>query len=308
MSQTTPLSGSRSTIMMASVFIHPPRKMMMRSTIMTAFVALGPSIPDHPLSYSFTSSLYFQSRDDSATSDVFQLDAVADALAADDGLDQGVINSSLEGSDDDRAQRKFDDLPFRHVSLKELKDIYESRNARKALNLLRMRTEIALDPDMTYNTDDPSLAWNVPNHYLDFLLVVSDNIGFDAILPNVPNDPNFVFNLDLHQPTRTFKSKHANVGFSLDRCMLYIGKSRGKDNVWLAMAPEQFFSGDGSYRDVHPNNGPTSLAPKHYWMMVMFLAHVIDESLPGQGIYCSEKYPDIHNTPRQNVEGCTNLL
>jgi hypothetical protein len=144
-----------------------------------------------------------------------------------------------------------------------------------------MCTEITLDPNMTYKTDDPSLAWNVPNHYLDFLLIISDKIGFDTILPNVTNDPNFVFNLDLHQPTCTFKSKHANISFPLDPCMLYVGKSGGKDNIWLAMAPNQFFSSDGSYHDVHPNRSPTSSAPKHYWMMVMFLTHVIVESLPG---------------------------
>jgi hypothetical protein len=117
------------TPMMASVFIHPLRLMMIRSTIMTAFVTLSLSIPDHPFSYSFTSPLYFQSRDDSATSDLFQLNAVADALTTDDGLDQGIINSSLEGSDDAHAQWKFNDLPFCWIPLKELKDIYESRDA-----------------------------------------------------------------------------------------------------------------------------------------------------------------------------------
>jgi len=161
---------------------------------------------------------------------------------------------------------------------------------------------------MIYKSASPDLAWDMSKDFLDFLLVVSAKIGFDAILPNISNDPNFVFHLDLHQPARIFKSKHANVGFSLERCMLYIGTSRGKDNIWMAMAPDEFFDTSGSHRDAFPSSGPSCLLGRHYWMLVMYLAHVITTAVPAREVYCTDTYPDLSDNPRSNVEATTNLL
>jgi hypothetical protein len=173
---------------------------------------------------------------------------------------------------------------------------------------LRMRTEVTLGPEVTYEADDPKLYWNCATHYLDYLLVIGDNVGFDAILPNVANDPHFVFALDLHQPARTFRDKHANLGFSLDRTMLYLGKSQGKDNVWLAMAPDEFFEQNISFTMKHKEIAPTCLLPIHYWMMVMFFAHVITEALPRREIYCTNQYPDLSYLPHAHVQANTNML
>jgi hypothetical protein len=233
------------------------------------------------------------------------------ALAADDGVDQAVINATLDEAADGRyntAKRAYMDLPLRRVNLSEYRRIYEGNLPRLAFQNLSTRTEIVVDPPMTYKSTSPDLAWEMSENFLDFLLIVSAHIGFDAILPNIPNDPNFVFHLDLHQPARIFKSKHANIGFSTERCMLYIGISRGKDNIWLAMAPHEFFGTSGSHTDTFPSSGPSCLLGRHYWMLVMYLAHVIATAVPAREIYCTSAYPDLSDNPRMNVEENTNLL
>lgn len=233
-----------------------------------------------------------------------------EALAADDGVDQAVINAILDEAAEghDTSKRAYMDLPLRRVNLSEYRRIYEGNLSRLAIQKLSTRTEIVLDSQMTYMSTSPDLAWEMSKNFLDFLLVVSADIGFDAILPNIPNDPTFAFHLDLHQPARIFKSKHANVGFSTERCMLYIGKSRGKDNIWLAMAPHEFFATSGSHRDTFPSSGPSCLLGGHYWMLVMYLAHVIATALPAREVYCTHAYPDLSDNPRMIVENNTNLL
>jgi hypothetical protein len=44
--------------------------------------------------------------------------------------------------------------------------------------------------------------------------------------------------------------------------MLYIG--HGKDNIWLAMALEEFFAEEVLYRDKHSTTALSSLSRKHY--------------------------------------------
>jgi hypothetical protein len=119
-----------------------------------------------------------------------------------------------------------------------------------------------------------------------------------------------VFNLDLHQPARTFKGKHARIGFSPERSMLFVGTSRGKDPLWVAMAPDEFFESVSDNDDLsqHRSTQPSCLQGRHYWMMVMYFAHVITSALPARHIYCIEQYPDLSNRPRYEVENVTNIL
>lgn len=236
---------------------------------------------------------------------------MSDALSADDGLDQRVINGALtEGAYDSETQRqKFKDVPFRRVRLSELRANFEGNKTRRALNLMSMRTEIKIDDEYLHKHDNPNLAWDMSKHYLDFLLVQSASIGFHAILPRVANDLTFIFHLDLHQPCRTFTSKYVDLDFSPDRRLLYIGRSRGKDEVWLAMAPAEYFLKDQALpRHARMAVLPTSLEGSHYWMLVMLFAYFLNRKFPGGSIYCTVPYPDLESNPRQNVAASTNIL
>lgn len=238
------------------------------------------------------------------------LNHVPPDLSADDGLDQRVINAVLdEGAYDAESQRqKYRDTPFRRVKLSELRHNYERRQTRRALRLMAIRTEIEIDDEYMYQNDSPDLAWDMSKHYLDFLLVKGSDIGFHAILPNNANDLNFIFHMDLHQPGRTFKSKHAELDFTPDGRLLYIGRSRGKDEVWLAMAPLEYFNTTREHGESINPSPQQCLAGKHYWMIVMLFAYLHDTAFPGKAIYCTDPYPDLDNEPRLHVTESTNIL
>lgn len=239
------------------------------------------------------------------------LNVVQDELAADDGLDQRVINSILdEDAYDEHTQRqRYKDTTFKRVKLSVFRDIFDKKQAHKSFQLMRQRTEIILDDDFTYKSNNTHLAWDLSQHFLDFLLVVSAKVGFHAILPNTPNDHHFVFDLDLHQPSRVFKAKHADLGFSSERRLLFIGKSRGKDEVWLAMAPLDFFVDDPD-RPLNPTKAVESscLTGPHYWMLVMYFAFLLHRIFPQKSVFCSNPYPNIDVDPRLRVQIATNVL
>ncbi|KAF7973291.1 hypothetical protein HWV62_15669 [Athelia sp. TMB] len=242
------------------------------------------------------------------------LDDVSDELATDDSLLQDVILDSIfqnsQGSE--ISLDTYRSLPLSRIKLSRLKSIKEKNLFNQAFNIMKTKWEIEIDPKYSENPLDPQMGFDLQNHYLDFCLAVSAAIGFDAVLPNSANEHLFVFNLDLHQPSRGFKSKHADLTFSLARRALFFGSSRGKDDVWVFFAPQQYFSVEG----VTPNPSakprtvrePTNIKVVHYWMFVMFMAHVYEKALPSRHIYCVEKYPDVFSDAYNNVIAKTNIL
>lgn len=242
-----------------------------------------------------------------------ELDRVPDDLAADDGLAQAAVNGVLNDTSYQTHMNMngYKQVPFKRVPLSRYRDIFEGGMAKEAFNLMRQRVEIELDADMVHEPSNPNLAWDLSKHYLDFLLVVADKCGFGAILPSVENDHHFVFDLDLHQPARPFRMKHGSIGFSIARSMLYIGRSRGKDEVWLAMAPHSYFLPELERHtpdEVVKRSEPTNLRGPHYWMIVMYLAYVFNEALPHRPIFCHVPYPAISDKPAREVKLSTSIL
>jgi hypothetical protein len=241
------------------------------------------------------------------------LDHVPHALAADDELDQSELTAQFRSTafNNENSQREYRALSYKEIPLSTMKDIYDQKSTPQAISLLRQRTRIRL-ADLEYKEAwrDPNLAWDLSSHYLDFILCVSNGVGFDALLPNKVNDLQFNFDLDLHQPHRQFASKHANMGLDGTHRMLYIGRVRGKDLGWLILAPNDYFhetpaamlSNDSKLK------GSSVMSAQHYWMIVICLAHFIAKTFSNGNIYCSKEYPNLERFPRQNVEDSTNLL
>lgn len=241
------------------------------------------------------------------------LDAVPDDLAADDGLTQAAINGVLnETTYNEHVNRAgYKNLPVKRVPLSRYRDIYDGEMVREAFKLMQQRVEIEVDPEMVHDPNDVNLAWDLSKRFLDFLLVVADNVGFGAILPSIANDHHFVFHLDLHQPARPFKLKHGSLGFSRERSLLYVGKSRGKDEVWVGMAPHSYFLPELDRRTTDEpvkRSEVSNLQGHHYWMIVMYLAYVLNKALPHRSIYCADRYPQISSNAAQNVKKSTNIL
>lgn len=215
----------------------------------------------------------------------------------------------------------YEDIPVKRILLSTHRKLYEQRMAKAAFDLLRVRTEIDIDAEYQYDPVSPDLIFDITRHFLDFMLVLSSGIGFDAFLPNTANDHLFSFSLDLHQPQRLLKTKHTDLGFSLLHRVLYLGSSRGKDTAWLIMVPNSFIaaqddgipadSDDEEDPDTHsPSSGriATNLQGNHFFMIVMFIAFVFEKYLPGRSIACYKEYPDLSANAWQNVREATNLL
>jgi len=236
---------------------------------------------------------------------------VPDALAVDDHLDQHALTDLLRESafTNQASKAAYKALPYQEVSLNTMKRIYEEQNSRWGYSLLRKRTKINVG-DLRYPQNDPMLAFDLRTHFLDFMLCVSNDVGFDALLPNLINDLNFHFDLDLHQPHRQFSFKHAEIGLDGSNRMLYIGRVRGKDLAWLIMAPNSYFhETPAAMLASHANPLKSSALPvNHYWMMVMCFAHFYAKTFPTGAVYCSDSYPDLTIHAGDHVNGVTNIL
>lgn len=192
----------------------------------------------------------------------------------------------------------------------------ETNQLHAAFKLLRSRSEIFVDNKFSYDAHDRDIAYDASRHFLDFLMVLSGRIGFDAFLPNSLNDMTFIFNLDLHQPQRLLNMKHSDLGFTIDRNALFIGRSRGKDMVYLVMAPNSFINEDEPDPDDSeiPTPSPTkgrvrtNMAGQHYFMIVMFMAYVFQKHCPNRNVYCHVPYPDLGRNAWRNVRESTNIL
>jgi hypothetical protein len=238
----------------------------------------------------------------------FQLDDIPPSLETDgDGIEQddvlrGIFSCQQNASG---VARTFERERVFSVKLSTFKGVYERKDTYQAINIMRRRVQVNLDDNLSVmDSRDPSLLWHCNNHFLDYLLLVSNKVGLHAILPRVQNDTGYNFRLQLDQPYRAFQTKHAQLGFDPKGRMLFIG-FLGIENVWLALAPRQALRNDSL--DVAPGTctGPTQLSSKHYRIIVAWLAHVLDDR-GIQDVYLRKEYPDISSTAALNEE--TNIL
>lgn len=254
------------------------------------------------------------------------LGEVPDELLTEDGVDQSRVLDSLRESAGNANPNAvcYEDMPITRVPLSKMRKLYEKRMAKAAFDLLRCRTEIEIDAKYQHDSTGPDLAFDISRHFLDFLLVLSNDIGFHAFLPNSPSDHLFNFSLDLHQPQRILRTKHTNLGFSLLERVLFIGTSRGRETAWLVMVPNSFIAseddgipandgdedngGEGPEAPVPHQRVATNMQGKHYFMLVMFIAFVFEKYLPGRSIACYKEFPDLSINAWKNVREATNLL
>jgi hypothetical protein len=212
-------------------------------------------------------------------------------LAADNPLDQVDILNSLYHSRAGNGNDLYDQELVGHVNLSQLRRAYENNHVRFALDLLNKRKKIAIDPEYTIHVDDPNLSWNAESCYLDLFACVSRDFGLEAFIPNEASNHHYEFQLNLKEPFRQFKGKHIKLGFDSTNAMLWIGKSRGYEDVWIGMADE-----DKHMQDVDIDNrqhkAATSLRGRHYRQMVLMFAYML-KAMQYDGIILRTDYPDV---------------
>ncbi|KAG1823911.1 uncharacterized protein BJ212DRAFT_1476765 [Suillus subaureus] len=130
----------------------------------------------------------------------FNLDDVPSAVESDDPVPQEEVFHSMfiarEGQE--TTGRTWEQTPVCTLPLSAFEKVFRKKDKATAANLLLRRTNLRVDPHLTFAPDHPSLLWDASKHFLDFVLVVSGAIGLHVFLPNTISDHTFSVSLDFH--------------------------------------------------------------------------------------------------------------
>jgi hypothetical protein len=166
--------------------------------------------------------------------------------------------------------------------LSSLKSTFENEDTAKALSFLHRRSTLDIDDDFVVDVENPDYCFSIDNSFLDFYMVIGDRPGLDVLIPAAPS-ANFVFNLTLRMPIRQFHAKYGSLGFNPSGSMLFIG-TIGSQNLWIAMAPLEYFDGIGESFDMSDGHGDTRLTAHRYRILVSFWGTILAQ-LPGRNFF-----------------------
>lgn len=225
-------------------------------------------------------------------------EAVSQSKILDEIVGARLVNP---GRDDE-----FNNKRVTSVKLSLLKQMYEEEDDT-AVNLLSGRHKIELDDDFVVPVGTGGLRMNTDVTMLDYQLTVGRCIGFSPLLPNSAGAHWFSFNMDLKKPHKDFKGKNGMVGFDPKGRMLYIGSATNED-VFLAMAPNEFISGDCEACRPGHSTGPSLMTRRHYRQVVMMLAHFLEGISERSYMNTKPVYEQDLNGSEANFEYITNAL
>ena len=106
--------------------------------------------------------------------------------------------------------------------------------------------------------------------------MVANCIGLSPLLPNAALGHRFCFEMDLKMNILDFKGKHTMLGFDPAGSMLFIGHCN-HENVFLAMAPKQFFRGCFIPSKLGCSSGSSVLSTCHYRQIIIMFAHFLSK-------------------------------
>ncbi|KAI0337422.1 hypothetical protein BDW22DRAFT_1433298 [Trametopsis cervina] len=134
------------------------------------------------------------------------------------------------------AQEFFETAHPEDVPLSEYERIYNSRGVVQALHSLQNHRRPIFNSNHIYQSTDPNIGWGTGQSYVDALVLVPTDPGFDVLLPSLDPGPAFAFQIDFSSRGRLFSTKYAELGFTPHRSMMHIGYV-AEENVWLALRP-----------------------------------------------------------------------
>ena len=178
---------------------------------------------------------------------------------------------------------EFNNKRVHTLRLSKLEKMYKEKN-KNVVDFLMKRHKIRVDDDYQLSIGEKYTIMRTNKTFLDYHLVVGSCIGLSPIIPNTPSSFDFCFEMDLKKAYRSFKGKHAMVGFDTSGRVLYIGQTSATE-VYLAMAPNEFLQSrhQAACRPGH-STGPPNPSQRHYRQLVMMLAHFL-EKLPQRAHY-----------------------
>ena len=206
---------------------------------------------------------------------------VPDVLAADRGdaakqsdLLQEIIKTGGNPFDKD----PFDAQTPRPLKLSYLRTVYEHR-IPEAINVLCGRRHVVkVDDDLRLFPGTGQIHMDTTESTIDFQLTVANCVGLSPILPNAASAHRFGFDLNLKKERKEFKGKHAMLGFDPAGCMLFVGRSNNNEDVFLAMAPNEFVRGrlpPPRPAGRRPPSRSSHMSKRHYRQVAMMLTYFL---------------------------------
>jgi hypothetical protein len=225
----------------------------------------------------------------------FDVSNAPEHLLADDGPDQNItlIAALSQAAAVENKADRFYHQPKTGLRLDSFAALYERKDERGALQLLSRRKDIRLEGSQ-YVADnyDENIAWQVDSHYLDLQICVGKGLGLAALLPKLSVHHAVEFRMILNKRSRRFSAKYAKLGFDPMHCMMWIGRSDGGQDTWLAWVPND--SMGPTAEDVPPGSGKenTSMTDEHHRMAAMFLASML-RRIGHRDITVTVEYPNV---------------
>lgn len=183
----------------------------------------------------------------------------------------------------------------RTLSISRLQQDYEHKRAASALQHLSNRSRVVLNADEALDPEHKEITWLPPDNFLDLLVVVANDPGFLAIIPNEASNHNYSFQLTLKEPQKPWTAKYGKLGFDPIRRMLFLGRVEGQQ-AWLAWVPNKFWDSDldspKPYTEDARDPNKTVLPRGRYRRSVIFMAALCSEAQV-QGITCFEWHPEL---------------
>ncbi|KAG1853395.1 hypothetical protein F4604DRAFT_1933291 [Suillus subluteus] len=252
---------------------------------------------------------FLSSPDDEASP--FNLDEVPLAVESEDPLQQREVFDSIflarEGQDS--TGPTWEQTPICNMSLSSFERLFRRKDKASAASSLLRRTNLRIDPQFTFASDDGRLLWDASRHFLDFVLVVSGAIGLDAFLPNTISDHTFTVTLDFRLQTKQFKPKFGKLGFDPTGSMMAIGNG-GACELWLAFCPlvnvEDISVADEAPLLNEKKHGDTRLSSRHFRMAVMFIAYALGK-IPNMHIHLMHTYGTDEDFSLWKIKDVTNI-
>lgn len=214
-------------------------------------------------------------------------------------LDEIIGTASIEGDD-------FREMPVLDLKLSRLKHMYDKQD-KNVVSVLSKRHMIRIDDRFRLQFKKDEVYMDASKSMIDYQLTVANCIGLSPLLPNTESSHRFDFELNLKNPRKQFKCKHAMLGFDPAGCMLYIGKCRNED-VYLAMAPKAFLAGHFVPPAAGHKTGSPRMSARHYRQVVMMLAYFLAQ-LDNHAYYNVESVYDLElDTPDPDFKAITETL
>jgi hypothetical protein len=203
----------------------------------------------------------------------------------------------------------WEQTPICNMSLSAFERLFRRKDKASAASSLLRRTNLRIDPQFTFASDDGRLLWDASRNFLDFVLVVSGAIGLDAFLPNTISDHTFTVTLDFRLQTKQFKPKFGTLGFDPTGSMMAIGNG-GACELWLAFFPlvnvEYISMADEAPLLNEKKHGDTRLSSRHFRMAVMFVAYALGK-IPNMHIHLMHTYGTDEDFSLWKIKNVTNI-